>query len=114
MNFFSLGDDSSTNGHPYTIATALVEGGKPESLEEKEILNLEKSRLYFVNFHYQGSNKQLIAYDVCRLLLFSGNRKIKSEHILKMCNDEIKMKDPTGVNKCQNHEELVQGVPICF
>jgi hypothetical protein len=68
--FLNSGDDKD-NGYPYTIAAALMEGGKPESiLNAKE---LEESRLYFVNFHYQGSNKNSIAYDVCRLLLFSGN-----------------------------------------
>jgi hypothetical protein len=60
-------------GVPYVIGESLVDGGKPESVEAKELSVLKESRLYFVNFHYQGSNKYLIQYDVCRILLHTGN-----------------------------------------
>jgi hypothetical protein len=60
-------------GVPYVIGESLVDGGRPESVEEKDLSVLKESRLYFVNFHYQGSNKYLIQYDVCRILLHTGN-----------------------------------------
>lgn len=60
-------------GIPYVIGESLVDGGRPESLEEKELSILKESKLYFVNFHYQGSNKYLIQYDVCRILLHTGD-----------------------------------------
>ena len=59
-------------GIPYVIGESLVDGGRPESLDEKELSVLRESRLYFVNFHYQGGNKYLIQYDVCRILLNTG------------------------------------------
>ena len=71
-------------GIPYVIGESLVDGGRPESLEEKELSILKESKLYFVNFHYQGSNKYLIQYDVCRILLQTGN-SILSCFLLIFC-----------------------------
>ena len=57
-----------------------MEGGRPESLTETEVKGLQESKLYFVNLHYQGGNKNLIAYDVCRVLLFSGTNETHETH----------------------------------
>jgi hypothetical protein len=35
-------------GVPYVIGESLVDGGRPESVEEKDLSVLKESRLYFV------------------------------------------------------------------
>ena len=42
---------------PYFIGASMIMGGKPESLNEKDIAELRKQRLYLFNIHYQSSAK---------------------------------------------------------
>jgi hypothetical protein len=72
----TYGTDKEDGGFPYSTGLSLLNGGRPEETEDIEkIALLEKSRLYFINWHYQGGgNKDQIIYDVCRILLFSGKK----------------------------------------
>lgn len=42
---------------PYFIGASMIMGGKPESLDEQDIAQLRKQRLYLFNIHYQSSAK---------------------------------------------------------
>ena len=42
---------------PYFIGASMIMGGKPESLNEQDIVELRKQRLYLFNVHYQSFAK---------------------------------------------------------
>lgn len=42
---------------PYFIGASMIMGGKPESLNEQDIAELRKQKLYLFNVHYQSSSK---------------------------------------------------------
>jgi len=54
---------------PYFVGVSLKFGGKPELLDNSNIMKLRNQRVYLHNIHYQSSTKLYIKYDVCRRLL---------------------------------------------
>jgi hypothetical protein len=84
--------DLAGKGRPSSISISSNGGGRPESMKTETVKILEKQRLYYVNFHYQGGDKKLIPYDICRVLLFTGSRKILDDGVAQKCQTEMKVR----------------------
>ena len=82
--------DLNGTGVPYGIGAYQSFGGKPETLDPIKLKELSNQRIYFNNIHYQGGEKEYIAYDVCRVLLFPGtDHRIVDEQVKRTCTAEI-------------------------
>ena len=66
-----------------------MQGGRPESLDAKDLVKLEKSPLYFLNIHYIGSNKEQLKYDICRILSLTGSKIINDPIVIEECQREM-------------------------
>ncbi len=93
---------------PYVVADALLVGGVPESREPSQIERLKRSRLYFLSLHFQGDTKKHLLYDVCRVLIFTGTRHIRSAAVRNLCAEELKgFEHQAGATKlppCMPHQ----------
>lgn len=96
---FSLGLEGS--GQPRCVGASLATGGRPELLSVAETVaepkaaqaeywqHLENEALYLLAIHYQGGTKHLLPYDVCRVLLLTGDRTVALEEVAELCAKEI-------------------------
>ena len=78
--------DFNKNGVPYVIGISQFFGGKPEIIEFNKVT---KQKYYFNNLHYQGGEKDLILYDICRVLLLTQNRQIIDKQVNNTCYSEL-------------------------
>ena len=114
--WYSLGSgfsfDLTGEGQPYVISVANRMGGKPESLDLEDLKRLQTTKLYVNNIHYQGDTKRFLLYDICRLLVLTGDKHIEDPAVAKHCSDEEK-KHPGW--PCQDHPGYAGTKPdICI
>ena len=86
-------------------------GGRPESLEPAIVQELARSRLYLNNIHYQGGMKDYIHYDVCRLLLLTGDRFIEDPSVSKICSEEHRNNPKLP---CRKHKTYAERDTVCI
>jgi hypothetical protein len=108
-NNFSFNLDG--NGVPYVIGECLRSGGKPESIIPEEVALLSSQKLYLNNLHYQGDSKRKLAYDICRILVLTNTKKIRSEYVRMLCEKELQ-KYP-GM-PCLNRTSVVDNTIQCI
>ena len=80
--YFNLNIRNHSNemfGIPYMRAVCLKGGGRPESMDADELKLLRGKRLYFNNIHYQGTAKEFLTYDLCRILNATNDVRYISE-----------------------------------
>lgn len=87
---FSLNINGSVMpGRPYVTGAALRGGGAPEDARAlppgSSSSAYEGQRLWFNTLHYQGRAKELIPYDVCRLLSLGQDRSIQDPWVRAEC-----------------------------
>jgi hypothetical protein len=54
-----------------------------------QVAKLSKQRLYVVNSHYQGDSKRELPYDVCRILVNTGDKHIEDSKVAEKCREEL-------------------------
>ena len=123
---FMLGltEEKGRPGVPSVVGTSLKRGGAPEDIVMQSLsMNTSSemivplasayadARLYFACLHYQGDTKDLMVYDICRLLLLTGARNIVNIHNRVLCGGS--MKRHPGY-PCRNHSVIGQaGSVVC-
>lgn len=102
--------DLQGEGRPYGKGTNLELGGRPERMNATELTQLASKRLYFNSLHYQGDSKKNLPYDICRILLQTGNKRIEDEVVREKCVAELQAHPSTPCRLRINDE----GNTICF
>ena len=127
---FTLDVGAGGEGRPHCVGASLNEGGKPESVSGAEAEALSLQRLDVLTLHYQGDRKGLLPYDVCRVLLLTGDGAIARLEVATLCADAMRERGvtidkypsgklPAGEYPCSNHEAYrpqVEGlfITMCF
>ena len=103
--------DAHGTGRPFVIGACLRNGGGPESRDIIEVQELSKQKLYLNTVHYQGDSKQHIPYDICRVLMFSGDREIILPQVRDHCVAIIGRNQK--ILPCRNHEIVQLKSNVC-
>lgn len=111
---FSL--NTNTDGIPSITALCRMDGGRPEETAMKSTLSLkalEEIKLKYHSLHYQGDSKLALPYDICRILMETGSKKINDPQVIKEC--EVQFSKYPGL-PCAKHIEhhKIKIATTCF
>ena len=98
------------SGAPYAYSVANRLGGKPETFDTDKLKVLAGEKLYINNIHYQGDSKHLILYDICRVLLLTGIKKIYDPVVDTHCEQEFQKRKSWP---CEYHQRYDRGSRLC-
>eukprot|EP00602_Paraphysomonas_sp_CaronLab_P000311 CAMPEP_0185032422 /NCGR_PEP_ID=MMETSP1103-20130426/20490_1 /TAXON_ID=36769 /ORGANISM="Paraphysomonas bandaiensis, Strain Caron Lab Isolate" /LENGTH=165 /DNA_ID=CAMNT_0027568317 /DNA_START=629 /DNA_END=1126 /DNA_ORIENTATION=- len=97
-------------GHPVAIGASLPRGGAPENVDPMIAIQYDSMPLHFATIHYQGNAKDLLIYDVCRFLSFSGSKSVLNRNNKVLCNMALR-KHKGGA--CREHSVTGSVKSIC-
>ena len=110
LNIFNASDPM--RGIPYVVGESLRCGGRPEYISPPSLVaELAKQRLYLNTVHYQGDSKKLLPFDVCRVLLHTGDQQIFNPIVKRICLKELAERNSA---KCVDHYNALDRINTCI